>query len=208
MPYDHAALVRDGRIHGSLYVEPGIFEQELERIFRRGWLFVGHESEVPEAARREIEAFLYLEARLADESRYADWEARVTDDVHYWVPKGPADHDPAERSAYINDNRSRLATRIRQLATGRRWAQTPPSPMRRLLGNIEVLEASADGAAYTVAANFVLYELAVQATGELRAWPGRATYRLRRVDGQLRMAQKVVELVASELPQPSLAFIL
>jgi hypothetical protein len=45
-------------------VEPGIFEQELERIFRRGWLFVGHESEVPEATRREIEALLYLEARL------------------------------------------------------------------------------------------------------------------------------------------------
>ena len=39
----------------------------------------------------------------------------VTDDMHYWVPAGPADYDPATRLCYINDNRSRLATRIRQL---------------------------------------------------------------------------------------------
>lgn len=163
---------------------------------------------VTEEVRREIEAFLHLEARLADESRYTEWEALVTDDMHYWVPKGPADHDPATQLAYINDNRTRLATRIRQLATGRRWAQTPPSPMRRLLANIEVLQAGADGASYTVAANFVLYELAVQVTGALRIWPGRVTFRLRREDGRLRMAQKVVELVTSDMPLPNLAFIL
>lgn len=163
---------------------------------------------VPEARLREIEAFLYLEARLADESRYEDWEALVTDDMHYWVPKGPADHDPGDRIAYINDNRSRLATRIRQLATGKRYSQTPPSPLRRVLSNIEVLEADDGAGTYRVAANFVLYEVVAQTTGDLRVWPGRATYRLRRVDGTLRMAQKIVELVTSELPQPNLAFLL
>lgn len=48
MPHDYATLVRDDRIHGSLYVDGGVFHEEMERIFRRGWLFVGHESEVPE----------------------------------------------------------------------------------------------------------------------------------------------------------------
>jgi 3-phenylpropionate/cinnamic acid dioxygenase small subunit len=163
---------------------------------------------VPDALVREIEAFLYLEARLADESRYEDWEALVTDDMHYWVPKGAADHDPGERLAYINDNRSRLATRIRQLATGKRFSQTPPSPLRRVLSNIEVLEADDAAGSYRVAANFVLYEVVAQTTGDLRIWPGRATYRLRRVGGTLRMAQKIVELVTSQLPQPNLAFIL
>jgi phenylpropionate dioxygenase-like ring-hydroxylating dioxygenase large terminal subunit len=46
MSYDYGALVRDDRVHGSLYVEPGIFREEMGRIFRRGWSFVGHESEV------------------------------------------------------------------------------------------------------------------------------------------------------------------
>jgi 3-phenylpropionate/cinnamic acid dioxygenase small subunit len=163
---------------------------------------------VAEDLRREIEAFLYLEARLADESRYAAWEALVTDDMHYWVPKGAADYDPAERLSYINDNRARLATRIRQLKSGLRHAQTPVSPMRRIVSNIEVLAADDVAGTYTVASNFVLYELAVQAGTSLRVWPGRTTHRLRRVDGELRMSQKIVELVAASAPQFNMAFLI
>jgi len=163
---------------------------------------------VAETLRREIEAFLFLEARLADESRYAEWETLVTDDMHYWVPKGAADYDPATRLSYINDNRARLATRIRQLQSGLRHAQTPVSPMRRILGNIEVLAADHAAGEYRVGANFVLYELSVQATGPLRVWPGRATHDLRRVAGSLRMARKVVELVTSSEALPNLAFLI
>lgn len=163
---------------------------------------------VTEAERREIEAFLYLEARLADESRYAEWEALVTEDMHYWVPKGPVDEAAADRLSYINDNRSRLATRIRQLQTGLRHAQTPVSPMRRIVSNIEILAADGSAGTYVTGSNFVLYELAVQSTGALRVWPGRATHRLRRVEGRLRMAGKLVELVTASQPQPNLAFLL
>ncbi|HJU12267.1 MAG TPA: aromatic-ring-hydroxylating dioxygenase subunit beta [Candidatus Binataceae bacterium] len=163
---------------------------------------------VSDAARREIEAFLYLEARLADESCYAEWEALVTDDMHYWVPKGPANYDPATRLSYINDNRSRLATRIRQLETGLRHAQTPPSPMRRIISNIEVIAADEACGTFVVGSNFVLYEVAAQATNQLRIWPGRITHRLRRIDGRLRMSEKIVELVTGSLPQPNMAFLL
>jgi 3-phenylpropionate/cinnamic acid dioxygenase small subunit len=156
--------------------------------------------------RAEIEAFLFLEARLADESSYAEWEALLTDDIHYWVPFGKADYDPTTRISFINDNRTRVATRVRQLLTGDRHAQTPASPMRRLLSNIEVLERDDDG--YAVAANFVLYEHSVQATHELRVWAGRITYGLRRTGDGLRMKRKVVELVNSTDALPTLAFII
>jgi nitrite reductase/ring-hydroxylating ferredoxin subunit len=46
---DYAALVQDDRIHASLYTDPRIFADEMERIFHRGWVFVGHDSEVPGA---------------------------------------------------------------------------------------------------------------------------------------------------------------
>ena len=42
-------LVRDDRIHASLYTDPQIFADEMERIFHRGWVFVGHASEIPNA---------------------------------------------------------------------------------------------------------------------------------------------------------------
>ena len=34
---------------------------------------------------REVEQFLYREARLLDERRFAEWLALLTDDIHYWV---------------------------------------------------------------------------------------------------------------------------
>lgn len=46
---DLAVLVRPGWVHGALYTSKAIFELELERIFHRGWVFVGHESEIPAA---------------------------------------------------------------------------------------------------------------------------------------------------------------
>jgi fatty-acyl-CoA synthase len=46
---DYAALVQPTRVHGSLYTDPAVFADELERIWYRGWVCVGHESEVPRA---------------------------------------------------------------------------------------------------------------------------------------------------------------
>jgi fatty-acyl-CoA synthase len=43
-----APLIEHDRVHGSLYTDPEIFEQELERIWYRTWVYVGHVSEVPE----------------------------------------------------------------------------------------------------------------------------------------------------------------
>ena len=44
---DYEWLVQDDRIHGSLHTDPRIFADEMDRIFHRGWVFVGHASEVP-----------------------------------------------------------------------------------------------------------------------------------------------------------------
>jgi benzoate/toluate 1,2-dioxygenase subunit beta len=163
---------------------------------------------ITDAERREIEAFVHREARLADASRYAEWEELVTDDVHYWVPAGPATGDPAASLSYVNDNRARLATRLRQLRSGKRHAQTPVSPMCRTVTNIEVTAADPAVGEYVVGAVQVVYEMAVQAQPRLQLWPGRVTYRLRRVDGELRMAAKTVELVNGGQPLPNLTFLL
>ena len=42
-------LIRPDRVHGSLYTDPEIFEAELKHIWYRTWVYVGHESEVPNA---------------------------------------------------------------------------------------------------------------------------------------------------------------
>lgn len=49
MAIDYGALVGEDRVHGDIYLRSDIFEDELERIFQRGWVYVGHESEVAQS---------------------------------------------------------------------------------------------------------------------------------------------------------------
>ena len=42
------ALIKDGRVHATLYTDARIFEDELEKIFYRGWVYIGHDSEIPQ----------------------------------------------------------------------------------------------------------------------------------------------------------------
>ena len=162
---------------------------------------------VSDAAYRAAAAFLYKEARLADEARYAEWLALWTEDGVYWVPATTdPDADPDRHLSHIYDNRARLDTRVRLLQTGVRPSQTPASRMRRLISNIEV--EPGDGDELTAESNFVLAELATQARHELHWWAGHVTHRLRRVDGELRMSRKTVVLVNAAEPLPNLAFLI
>ncbi len=45
---DYSALVQEDRVHGSAYTDPDIFADEMSKIFHRGWVYVGHASEVPQ----------------------------------------------------------------------------------------------------------------------------------------------------------------
>jgi 3-phenylpropionate/cinnamic acid dioxygenase small subunit len=156
---------------------------------------------------RAVEDFLYREARLADEARYADWLALWTDDGVYWVPATTAPGvDPDRHLSHIYDNRARLDTRVKLLQTGHRYSQEPASRMRRLISNIQVREA--EGGELVAESNFLIAELAIQAKHEVHWWVGRATHRLRRVDGALRMSGKTVVLINAAEPLPNLSFLI
>ena len=47
-PESIAPLVRDDSVHTSLYIDAAVFEREMDQIFHKGWVYVAHESEVPE----------------------------------------------------------------------------------------------------------------------------------------------------------------
>jgi len=44
---DYRTLIEPTRVHSSLYYSDAVFAQELERIWHRTWVYVGHISEVP-----------------------------------------------------------------------------------------------------------------------------------------------------------------
>lgn len=150
---------------------------------------------------REAEQFLYREARLADTHELDAWEALWTDDALYHVPID--EHaDPFTHMSIIFDNRGRIATRIKQLHTGRRHAQRPPSSLVRSVTNVEILGVEGDD---TVVGSVV--QIVESRDRGTRGWAGRVTHKLRRVDGELRMAMKKVVLVDADRPLLSLSFL-
>ena len=42
-----AALVREAEVHRDVYIDDEIFQLEMENLFATTWVFVGHESQVP-----------------------------------------------------------------------------------------------------------------------------------------------------------------
>ena len=111
--------------------------------------------------------------------------------------------DPGGQMSVIYDNRNRISTRLKQLRTGRRYAQTPPSRLRRVVSNVEVL--GREGGDTVVGANFILAEARERG---VVTWAGCTTYRLRWADGELKLAAKQVLLVNRDQPLPTLGFLI
>jgi phenylpropionate dioxygenase-like ring-hydroxylating dioxygenase large terminal subunit len=46
---DFSSLVEEARVHRDVYVDPEVFEAEMQRIFMETWVYVGHDSEIERA---------------------------------------------------------------------------------------------------------------------------------------------------------------
>ncbi|CAG9263074.1 aromatic ring-hydroxylating oxygenase subunit alpha [Paraburkholderia caribensis] len=64
-----AESIREDSVHSSLYVDTAVFAREMERIFGQGWVYVGHESELPrrgDYVRRSMGLEPVIVSRAAD----------------------------------------------------------------------------------------------------------------------------------------------
>lgn len=151
----------------------------------------------------EVTQFIYREARLQDDHAYDEWESLWTDDGIYWIPANGEGTDPENEMSIIYDNRSRIALRVRQFHTGKRFSQTPRSRLRRIVSNIELLQHDAE--TIVVTGNAMVFESGRRGD---TIWASRNEYKLRREGDILRMAAKKVILVNNETALYSMAFLI
>lgn len=158
----------------------------------------------PTAVLKEaVEAFLYQEARLADESRHDEWLALWTPDIMYWIPTNIDDYDPDEHVSIIYDDRERLEDRIARLKSGGAWAQEPQSRMRRAVSNVEIVSSRTAGE-FEVRSNFILGELR---RGRQTVYFAHQKHRLRTTADGLKMCAKTILLINNDEPIHNLSFI-
>ena len=161
-----------------------------------------------DAILRDVEQFLYREARLLDERRFHEWLDLFTDDVRYWmvgrstryprsskaitVSDSGRRRDPAEDElAILDETKATLAGRIARLDTGMAWAEDPPSRTRHIITNIEV-DPGDTGSELRVYSNFVVYR--TRAETEQDFYIGARQDLLRSVDGRWRIAHRKLVL--------------
>ena len=142
---------------------------------------------------REIEQFLYHEARLLDQHYFEEWLELYTEDATYWVPLERSQDDPIETSSIIHDDRTLLELRVRQARHPRAHARLPLARTVHQVGNVMLLE-QADTAA-RVAATLQVIEFRAE---RQRLWGAMVEHRLRRTPAGWKIVHKRIDLVNSE----------
>lgn len=62
----------------------------------------------------EVEQFLYREARLLDEKRWAEWQALYVEDGEYWVPASHDQPDPLNHVSIMYEKSLLRAVRLKR----------------------------------------------------------------------------------------------
>jgi 3-phenylpropionate/cinnamic acid dioxygenase small subunit len=149
---------------------------------------------------RQCEDFLVHEARLLDEARFDEWLALFTEDARYWVPSEPDQASPHDTVSLMYDDRRLLETRVRRLASPQIYSQEPRSRTSRIVTNVSLADAGANGGSL-VRSKFVLIEYRRE---QQRLFGGTYFHRLVLSDGTIRIAMKRVDLVNCAAPMDGL----
>lgn len=154
---------------------------------------------------RAVEQFLYREALLLDEKRWAEWLALYTEDCFYWVPSVPGQKDPVDTISLYAEDRMRMEMRIIRITHPHAWSQDFPTRMSHVVGNVMLDPEGGKGAEGGIDPKA---DLVVRSTlhilehrkEEQRLFGGTVRHWLRRAGGDFRIAMKRIDLVNCDAP--------
>src|ERR1051326_812093 len=151
----------------------------------------------------EVAAFLYREAELLDERRYAEWLGLLADDIRYWMPMrrnvkfGEGEREFTRETtdiAWFDEGKDTLTRRVRQIETGIHWAEEPQSRISHMVSNVQLLAVTPDAAApreVVAKSRFLIYRNRVETETDLLVGKREDTLR-RDGDGWLIARRKIV----------------
>jgi p-cumate 2,3-dioxygenase beta subunit len=136
--------------------------------------------------REEVEDFLYDEATVLDEWRLDDWLTLFTEDARYVVPTTDLPQgDPQRDLVFIDDDIVRLRARVNRLNSRHAHREYPSSRTRRFISNVRVKQTGRDEISAT--ASCLVYRFR---SGQGDPYVGRYEYKLKRVDGNLKISYR------------------
>ena len=164
----------------------------------------------------EVEQFLYHEAELLDDRRFAEWLDLLADDIRYYMPMrrnvkfGELEREFTREGQDINwfdEGKATLERRVNQILTGVHWAEEPLSRICHMVSNVQILEATSpagDATKVTLKCRFLIYRNRVETETDFLI--GKREDVLRKEDGSWKVAQRKVILDQNVLLAKNLTF--
>jgi 3-phenylpropionate/cinnamic acid dioxygenase small subunit len=158
----------------------------------------------------EVAGFLDYEAELLDEQRYGEWLGLLTDDVRYRMPVRPttmrhAGGPTPGRIDHFDEDRYGLGKRVERLGGKHAWTEDPPSRTRRFVTNVRAW--SGGEGELEVRSYILLFRSRLDVRPPEFVSASRQD-RLRRHNGQLRIASRLINVDEAVLRTQNLAVLL
>jgi len=141
--------------------------------------------------KQEVEEFLYYEADLLDQRRFAEWLDLLADDLVYFMPIRRnvkfGQHEERENTrqgegiSWFDEDKWTLGKRVEQILTGAHYAEEPLSRVTHMVSNVRLLDVQPSAESpreITVGCRFLIYQNRVEY--ENYTFVGRRTDVLRR----------------------------
>jgi len=151
--------------------------------------------------KQDVEDFLYREADLLDERRYAEWLELLADDLVYFMPIRRnvkfGDHAEHENTrlgqgiSWFDEDKWTLSKRVEQIQTGVHWAEEPLSRVCHAVTNVRLVEIRPSVASPTeivASSRFLVHQNRVEY--ENYSFIGRRTDTLRWIGDDWRIARR------------------
>lgn len=166
--------------------------------------------------KNEVEEFLFHEAELLDDRRFAEWLDLLSDDIRYWMPMrrnvkfGELDREFTREGYDINwfdEGKATLERRVNQILTGVHWAEEPLSRICHMVSNVQLLDATPSAEEATevsLKCRFLIYRNRVETETDFLI--GKREDVLRKEDGGWKIVQRKVILDQNVLLAKNLTF--
>ena len=142
---------------------------------------------------------------MLDERHFNEWLELLAEDVHYFMPlkrnvafgqQNVSENSRADQDiCWFDDDKETLVKRVRQILTGKHWAEEPLSRVCHMVSNVQIVKAALPEV--TVKCRFLIYRNRLE--DEENLFIGKRRDVLRKVGTQWKIARREILLDQSVL---------
>ena len=146
---------------------------------------------------RQLEQFLFLEARLIDEQRWQEWNDLFVENGEYWVPAIPNQEDPKNHVSLIYETDLLRAVRIKRFKHPNAFSLKPAPRSSHIVSNVMLDECDLEKGECVVSSRFIMLQYRRE---EQDVFGGAYTHHLKIEEQGIKIIKKRVDLINCDAP--------